>query len=578
MPAYIRDTPIWKRALPWALVTALAGGWAALFLVDNSWAPNANEKPPGDELAARGPARPAPPPAAERVPPTDDSLPAGEAPAVAAIVPIPVPAELSVDPAPPANPVAVTEPAAPLPGQDLANPAEAGGASPQNPTSDGVASPMPSGPAPPPANAAAVPVPSPAPATGAIPPAAISTAPQPPLHVVTATGPLLTNDGRTDDWFELLPMSDPAGGVTLAVPEPFEAEFDIAGSGLKIELLGGTRVNTLGRSDAANLGLEVARGRLRLAARDAEASPPPFGIRLGTRLYRIELLTDDTQLGIEVVPRQPTAVGEDLRGRTPDGTVYVTAGTARVADEAGRVKSVSAGGTILLSAGDGATDPAAAANAEPAPGAPPDASPTPPAAPLAGTPDWLVRREPTPSARSIAAEFAREFQAGIPVAQSLLPAVRDKRYFIAEYGVKTLALTGNVQGLVKALKDSTEQEEAILAAADGIRSWLGEDPQHGPQLADALTAVYPAATAASLQRLLWGFRPADARDPATARQLVDWLESPELSIRELASSDILRLSGRKMNYRPTAPPSQRDQAVKRWRDFINQHGGLTGPQ
>lgn len=191
-----------------------------------------------------------------------------------------------------------------------------------------------------------------------------------------------------------------------------------------------------------------------------------------------------------------------------------------------------------------------------------------------GVPEWLTSSEPTSAARRAMVAYRKEFVAGVPVGQSLLPAVDSPLYYVAEPAAKALGLIEDVDGMVKALRDS-EHPEAVLAAIDGLRNWLGRSPENGVALQRHLQLVFPRQGMAEiLEQLLWGYDLDDARDEATARQLVEWLDHPEAVVRELAFYHVRRLSGRTMHYRPNQTPSDRIGAINRWRDFVRRNGGL----
>ena len=612
VPDHLRREPITGRVFAWGLVALLAAAYLGLLWFDPTLFPGVGKKQPpavavndgnpapknAGEAAEAGTAvaPPAEPPATL---PDTAEIAATEA-ATAAAAAAAAAAELPVDPAPPA-------PAAP---RADGRPAE--GTMPRTPAAgngDAIASAT----APAAVPNAATPKPTAPGAATATPPAMVPPADQagvPAIEYLSTSGVLLRQDAKTGAWFLVSHGINPPRGAAIAVPEPFEATLKIEHLPAIVTLLGGTRLQAFGGTDAGPVGLDIAQGRLRLAARPAAAakaeSPvdptatpaagqgkpqpaaglPIVAVRLGTRLLRVELLTPDSACALEVRPLQPAGLDEDLTGSTSVGTLYVTSGSVRLADGAGRVEVRSAGGAFDLgSAAAEAPAPVTAATAETDPTAsadPPTATePDAPAAPAANPtaalmlnqPDWLADRPQTPAARTAAATFAQEFQSDVPVADSLLPTIRDPRYYLSEFTAKTLALIEAVPDLVRALQESSD-EGTLLAAANGLRNWLGRSPEHGAQLETLLAEVFPADQADALYRLLWGYGPAAARDKPTALQLVSWLDHPLPIIRELANNYVVRLSGREMNYRPLANPSQRAPGVRRWKEFVDRQGGL----
>ncbi|MGC1273327.1 MAG: hypothetical protein WBC44_06435, partial [Planctomycetaceae bacterium] len=455
----------------------------------------------------------------------------------------------------------------------------------------------------------------------------------PAIDIVSKTGTVLRFESPSGQWFPLATDEEPKAGAAIAVPAPFETKIAVGDLPLDATVLGGTRFKAFGETEAGPVGFDLVQGRLRLAAFAAQPPEPSemmFALRLGPALWRVEPLTPDTTLGIEALPLQPTGEGQDLSDRTPQGVVYVGSGAVRVVDSSGRVEVASAGNRLILTPdGDGAIGtpagvaaPAAAvaesatdetvveeppetgepatleepsrglptadlvdsatSEEKPADAVPEGAAITEAATPEEatakaipiGVPDWMTPREPTSAARRAMVAFQKEFVPGAPAGQSLLPAVDSPLFYVAEPAAKALGLIEDVDGMVKALRDS-EHPEAVLAAIEGLRNWLGRSPEHGETLKKQLDLVFARAGMSDiLEELLWGYDLDDARDDATARQLVEWLDHPEPVVRELAFYHVRRLSGRTMYYRPNQTPSDRIGAVNRWREFVNRNGGL----
>jgi len=588
VPDYLKR-PLWQRVLPWMIVPALVLAYLGLLWIDPSLFPGghkkevASEKTEPAKVAAKDRAEPKPSPAPAE---TEEPVPAVAAAETDSL-------DLPVDPEPPADaaPVANTEP---QPG-----PAEP---SPMPPSEAVAVTPT----------VAAAPTPAPTPAPS---PAAEAATPEtaPQIDVFSTDGVVLRYDAGTSQWFPLKADEDPPAGAAVAVPDPFRAELTLAGLPLRIAALGGTRLAPVGKTEAADAGLDLAEGRIRIAGDTAAAGPAAaakmmFALRLGRGLWRVEPLTPETVVGIEALPLQPSGEDQDRSGRTPQGVVYVAAGAVRVV-QSGRVEVASAGNRLILTpsevTGDmpPAGDPGAEAPADAA-AAPADDEPTPdpPAAdeaetaaaetaadavpdaaaetagsveplPPLGLPEWITPREPTAAARRGMTAFKAEFVPDAPAVASLLPAVRNRNFNIAEPAAKALGLIENVDALVRTLRD-TEHREATLAAVDGLRNWLGRHPD-GDYLRQQLEATFDReGLADTLYRLLWGYSAEDARDQPTAEQLVDWLAHPEPVVREIAFYHVKRLSGRTLNYNPLATEGQRAGPLNQWRAFVARHGGL----
>lgn len=601
VPEYLRHKPLWKRLLPWAAIAAVIAIWFGLLYGDPSLFRGTGDAEPIDGVVAvveRDDADDANDPPVEAPVERPDG---GPSPQVAARD-LP---DLPVDPAPPADDL-------PIMRDDNKDPEPAGEVVASEATTDASkVTPEPAGP---------TTEPMPAPASDTPPaPVAVAGAGPPQIDIVSATGSVLRYEPPSSLWFPIAEGEDPPAGVPLAVPEPFEAKMTADGLGLGLSVLGGTRFTPMGATDAGKLGFDLAQGRIRFAAdptQPVKVEDLMFALRLGQGLWRIEALTPETVFGIEALPLQPTGEGQDLSDRTPQGVVYVAQGTVRVADANGHVEVTSAGNRLILTpVGNGigapsapaepavedevaiatpsaaadaavaaadaaAADTGAADTVEGAPEEtvdviPPVAEPLPTDATVAGLPSWMTPREPTSASRRAMVAFQKEILAGVSISESLLPAVDSPLYFVAEPSAKALALIEDVDGMVKTLRSGGH--EAMFAAIEGLRNWLGRSPRNAEILKQQLDLIFAReGLSETLYLLLMGFNSEDANDEIVAMQLVEWLDHPEPVVRELAFYHVKRLSGGlKMNYVPTHSSGQRAGAVKRWRDFVSRNGGLT---
>jgi hypothetical protein len=191
-------------------------------------------------------------------------------------------------------------------------------------------------------------------------------------------------------------------------------------------------------------------------------------------------------------------------------------------------------------------------------------------------PDWLADKKSPGSTNSYAKIFEKEFDFEEPVSVSLTNAVKDRRPEFSRLAVACLALVGDHQGMIHAL-DRSEHEESRLAAINGLRTWLIQAPEHRATLQADLSQHFHEDEALAIYRLLWGYGEQDARDRGASEQLVGWLSSESLPIRELAFYHILRLTGRRNDYRPNSAPAHRKSAVNQWIRHLEKDGALLPP-
>jgi hypothetical protein len=441
---------------------------------------------------------------------------------------------------------------------------------------------------------------SPVTSSGPIPPASAKPGAETPLDVrlVSKSGVLLGYDANRDDWFVLerpslkLPApaedianngkADPAGQLAtpappvpmvgerradlLASPEPFDNQLDIGDGLCRMWILGNSSARLLAPGGTSRFGIEVREGRVVLRS-GTEKNPgtayTPLIITLVVRgeQWQIEFLRPETQCGIEITSLFPTRPGEDAKEVGYRGGLYVVSGDIRFTEAVGRQRTLVAGRWISLAPGDlaVATDLAGSSFRG------------------KGTPAWLnpeLRKIP-PSLQRLTRDFETGFLPDQPVSLSIgTIAKSDRNPKIAELAAKTLALTRQYPTLVEVLAQ-VPHDEAVEAAAKGLRAWLTLAPNNVALLQKELSTVYVPAVEDIVLRLLWGYNSDDARSLETSKQLVEWLDSDNLAIRVLAIDQISELTGgQTMRYRGGMKASERKTIKRQWERHVEQNKGL----
>ncbi len=459
--------------------------------------------------------------------------------------------------------------------------------------------------------------------------------PAPTVRYSSTDGIFLQWDSNRSGWYLLPRQSALQQDLVVASPEPFSAELTLQGEASQIEVQGGSIVSLAGPSEAAPIGMRIQRGRLILSrnpvtipsAPDTDstsdgATPPespgppelstsgglespaidpagsettggtptgtpPAGsnssevditntdtttadtdsirlsIQAGARVWRVELLTPGTVCGLEIVPLLPERPDQLFGPDSFLGSLTVVEGVVRFNDGQGRVYTIPKNQRLSVTPVD--LDKAAMSDMVPMTA-------------VDTVPLWLDPDTPVRSSlvRSSATLFEKEFEIGRPVSESLLPIVTHLNPRISELSVKCLGLTGDYVSLMASLKRAPH-EESREAAMQGLRVWLPRDAGNVARLRKEVERVYPEQDVNAVIRLLWGFNFADAVDPIQSRQLVAWLDHPEVSVRQMAFHYIVKLTGRRHDYLPHDTLEKRSLAVKRWREHLDREGALLRP-
>jgi hypothetical protein len=374
-----------------------------------------------------------------------------------------------------------------------------------------------------------------------------------------------------------VPMGAERRADQWVAPDPFDSILDVGDGLCRVWVLGGTSVQLLAPINNARFGFELREGRLVMRSGGSKLpgtdyKPLVVALKVGDEIWQLTFLRPETQVGLEIVPGLPTKPGEDAKETSYRGGLYVVSGELRFTESVGRQRTLSAGRGIHLGPMDRAvaTDPSGFA-----------------IRPKSGTVlAWLnpdSRRIPGPQLK-VAREFEVDFLPDQPVSASIgTVAKNDRNAKVAELAVRTLALTNQYPILVEVLAQ-VSHEEAVHAAAIGLRTWLPLAPHHGGLLEKELNTSFPPGTKvlgtemddrAIVLRLLWGYNPeTDARDRRTADQLVQWLDHDRLAIRLLAIDQIHELTGKTLNYRATMPTLERKRIKREWDAYVKRNKGL----
>ncbi|QDT63679.1 hypothetical protein [Calycomorphotria hydatis] len=554
----VQSTQMWKRILPYSLLGALAVGWLALIYFDPSIVPGIEKEKDLKQTGVKTP-EPSSPTGAETageetIASADDAEPEVTTELVA-----------SVDTTTPATAEPVSEPAT--------TPAEPVELASVTPTEKQLPASVPSEPETPLTVPETPPIPPslPTPAPTSEPteepkpvtpePTAAEKPVEPPptetatvqFHYLPGTGLVLHHDEENADWLRTPDDAVLKVPHAVAVPVPFSAEFEVMKSPFRMKIEGGSDLLIEKPNPAGEIALQLIRGQMLLTAKDFKAgeSTPKVAMNVRGRWWRLEPLTPETELAVEVRPLSPRG-RESVQNRpSTDTTWFLVRGNLRIIDDSDAIR--------VLAPGEGLSWETEVATAAPTP--------------VTIAPEWIMASAPTEAVQQRARPFADSFPLDQPIGLSLSPSLSDRRYFISEWTAHALGLTGTLEPLVSVLQNSPHNE-TITAAAEELRVNLVLDPEADKRVQEAISTVFPSHDAELVMQLLWGVSDDDARDLSKSLALIAALDHEQSSIRQLAFDHIVRLTGRQMNYRPTFSATQRVASLRRWQDYVEKQGGL----
>ncbi|MEI8021938.1 MAG: hypothetical protein WCH39_27250, partial [Schlesneria sp.] len=322
-----------------------------------------------------------------------------------------------------------------------------------------------------------------------------------------------------------------------------------------------TVVNLLKPIEAGVAGIDVRRGRILFqGGRSNENRPSRIGIAIGEDIWKLDLLSPETLVGLEVTPRESTQFQKLQENKWYQASLYVISGSVKWTNQAGKFQEIGDHMTLNIS---------------------PEKDQQIRSNPISFSvvPDWCdsAKRKALPLRKHQSQVlFEKAFELDQPIDASMITLVKNSKFpKIAELAAQCLSATDNYSALVETLAEC-QHEEARFAARDGLRRWLPLHPDRGLKLMKELELFYPPAEADAIYQMLWGFSREDVTSSKSNSWLfMNWMRSPKPEIRELADYWVERLTGRKTEYRALGgTAAQRESQIHRMEDQIERNNGL----
>lgn len=379
-----------------------------------------------------------------------------------------------------------------------------------------------------------------------------SSVPKIPLVILPPEEITMLHPEGTDRWVTA-DSGEIGFGDSFAVPEPFEAKLNFRGD-LTLALFGGTRLKRLPEEEGVDLAIQLERGHLLIERPETSIHERVVTVMVGENAWRFEFKNTGTELAAGVVLPQPEGRIFDDAPLPPTGGFAVTQGDLVAHIGGGEiVKLKRSSGWVSWSEkiGELLID-------------------EPSAIPAWTEPDAVLM---TPARSQLSKAYEREFRDD--VLQSIAPVISDRRAIIAEFAVKTMALTDNYLEIVPALQ--SDHEEARMTAIAALREWLAEEPSRIEVLREEMDRLFRPELSEQISDMLWGYSREDAQSTETSQMLVELLAHEDLAIRELAHFYVTTLSGRNYGYHSQAPLAERNAAINRWVEFVKRDKSLVKP-
>jgi hypothetical protein len=329
---------------------------------------------------------------------------------------------------------------------------------------------------------------------------------------------------------------------------PFRSQVELGSA--DVDLVGETELWAQATPSTLASRLALAQGRLVL---HGTTPSKPFEVQFGGKT-------------VKVVPPAGGAVGVERQNRRGPGEPAASASVLRFYASEGPVR-LSTGGH------DETLEHAGAVTVEPGGSFSDKVEKAPPS--------WVTETEIPPFDQKIGEQFLKFFRPDRDVVASLVEAYEDEQKDIAVLAISALRAVGDISYVVPLLnkRDYPTAPTIRRAAIAVLRASLAQDAAAAKTLRDNLQNELGPDLAPTAEKLLVGYTPKEANDPATYRKLVGYLATTgesEVGIRELALDDLMQLTGRDdLDYDPESPKPD-SKGLRAWRD-LEKAGDLKPP-
>lgn len=380
-------------------------------------------------------------------------------------------------------------------------------------------------------------------------------------------------------------------GELIAVPEPFDAILTMTNTRHSLSAQSKTVLQWVGPKDQADGGFVIQRGQVAFLPRQPGTlpkeeeieTPLTVTVTVGLDSWLIQVLTPETVSGIEVIPYQPQKYEEGVKPDRATVQLCVAKGSVKyvrldgpVTDDQFRIVD----GPITLTLPSKYHEQEAVDSlmseltGEQLPGGQKIQG-----GKLTLGYEWLNDQRSSMAKNRNAKQFSKEFELATdqPIEPLMLQVSKDLTALMAKMATSTLGLVGDYRDLIQIMQQ-TSHSDVRREAIEELRIWLAEAPENGRLLLDGLNSRFSPTEATTLYQLLWGYDITAGTNPETSKMLVELLDDPNDSVRELAFLHIRRLTNNRQNdYRPNSPESIRKTGVNNWRRYLEKNQGMLVP-
>lgn len=350
---------------------------------------------------------------------------------------------------------------------------------------------------------------------------------------------LLRWNAETRSWERLLPGVKLSTGDRLVNVAPFRPVLNLGG--LTMELIGDTEIVLQASAPGDGARFEFLRGAATLSA-DA---PTTAAVGFAGKTVNLTLPLEKP-IGLERLtsraPGEPEPAAPSLRILATQGEIGVSVGAES--------ETVSGPGSIEFRPPNHLVEKLSAPS-----------------------PAWITESAIAPADAERGKLLEKFFKPDASPMRALVEALEDDQAPVHRLAIEGLGGIGEI-GMVVSAMNRPDAAATRRAAITYLKNYADGGPAAMSTLREELKNVEGDERAGTVEKLLIGYSPKEAKDPATYAQLVKLLSHGEVGVRQLAILNLMALTGRDpLQYDPDKPDGP---GLDAWKD-LQKAGELVPP-
>ena len=152
-----------------------------------------------------------------------------------------------------------------------------------------------------------------------------------------------------------------------------------------------------------------------------------------------------------------------------------------------------------------------------------------------------------------------------PLGVRLQELLTDQAVDVRALAARSLGYLDNFEPLLRDL-GNPQQKSFWEKEIDALQRAASRGPETAARLRETAEALR-VKQGKDIYRLLWGYSPEQLAETGGA-QLVEYLESPDMDIRVLASENLKRITGSPQSYNPMKRPDENKLSINKWKERV----------